>query len=1156
MTIKLWGDHGQEALESAHVCVVNATATGTEILKNLVLPGVGSFTIIDGNQVTGEDVGNSFFLQRSSIGQNRAQCATELLLELNNDVSGNFVEENPDKLLDNDPSFFCRFNVVIATQLPESTLLRLAEVLWNYNIPLLVCRTYGLIGYMRIVIKEHPVIESHPDNALDDLRLDNPFLELKEHIQSYDLDNMEKKEHSHIPWIVIVAKYLEKWYNENSGQIPKNYKEKEAFREMIRQGILKNENGGPEDEENFEEAIKNVNTAVSATKIPSCIEEIFSDDHCNNLSQQSPPFWILARAVKEFVAKEGQGNLPVRGTIPDMIADSSKFIKLQNIYRDKAKKDAEAVANYAAKLLQSIGKAPESISQKELKLLCSNSAFLRVVRCRSLLEEYELNTAHKDEIISHMDNPDSEMVLYLMLRAVDKFFKHHGRYPGVYNYQVEDDIGKLKSCLNSFLQEYGLPVTVKDDYVHELKGAEKFGKHLLIISLKSLEGINDRLSLLHKSPGNSQFVFCQQMLCTSGLFEDLYKFLTDQNSSVNLKRLSVYVLLELVSNNKSGQTRVRESGCLDVLLQLFRTIISESEVDPLDQNINQYHLWSSVCSTLCACVNNPQNEDNQKICTLIFPHAKDWLQNCIQPQIIRPICSFIALTVANNSSIQQFFASLGGLSALDDLLDKLISKSFGNCSNTKLAVMVTKTLDACIADNPAVRVSLSRYNIVPNLLSLLSHNILDSGDRFSVMLTLGHCTDNCALTESQDEQLYKAVIFVLQNARPTIEKLSLKLAGHSVIEDDAGNLEVDLQNEEKNLEGYWNEAKEILHRIKRLENAHQEEKMQRKTFNNNNLQEAILQNTSVHSKANASKQLFYNGMACTKSAANSACPQLIITECIKGSSKNELLKPANRNPIGASVSENEHNDCLHSKSSTAKRNTSVICKCNKSEVQASQFTKQPDFTNKSMAQQIRDTELLCSGIVPTSQLVSTSKDPKISELRCSGCETVGLILNSKNFTKTLQSCQYLCEQHKIMLETEMKYKMKLKISFSSHWKAPLVHKDDLQTKQDIYLEKHSSRQTHSFKDQDLNEKHTYSFEDENTVICVSDIPSAAYKKTKRRIRKDFTSEEIKYLLDGIQKMGHHWNSILWAYPFQKGRTNVDLAKKYCKLQKNEKCKLT
>jgi molybdopterin/thiamine biosynthesis adenylyltransferase len=37
--LRLWSSNGQEALESARVCLVNATATGTEILKNLVLPG-------------------------------------------------------------------------------------------------------------------------------------------------------------------------------------------------------------------------------------------------------------------------------------------------------------------------------------------------------------------------------------------------------------------------------------------------------------------------------------------------------------------------------------------------------------------------------------------------------------------------------------------------------------------------------------------------------------------------------------------------------------------------------------------------------------------------------------------------------------------------------------------------------------------------------------------------------------------------------------------------------------------------------------------------------------------------------------------------------------------------------------------------------------
>jgi amyloid beta precursor protein binding protein 1 len=57
---RLWGDHGQSALENSSVCLINATATGTETLKSLVLPGIGSFTIVDGAVISGEDAGNKF----------------------------------------------------------------------------------------------------------------------------------------------------------------------------------------------------------------------------------------------------------------------------------------------------------------------------------------------------------------------------------------------------------------------------------------------------------------------------------------------------------------------------------------------------------------------------------------------------------------------------------------------------------------------------------------------------------------------------------------------------------------------------------------------------------------------------------------------------------------------------------------------------------------------------------------------------------------------------------------------------------------------------------------------------------------------------------------------------------------------------------------
>jgi NEDD8-activating enzyme E1 regulatory subunit len=66
--------------------VIGATATSTSILKNLVLPGIGHFTILDPNVVTGEDVGNNFFLEVESIGKNKAAEAARLLSELNSSV--------------------------------------------------------------------------------------------------------------------------------------------------------------------------------------------------------------------------------------------------------------------------------------------------------------------------------------------------------------------------------------------------------------------------------------------------------------------------------------------------------------------------------------------------------------------------------------------------------------------------------------------------------------------------------------------------------------------------------------------------------------------------------------------------------------------------------------------------------------------------------------------------------------------------------------------------------------------------------------------------------------------------------------------------------------------------------------------------------------
>ena len=44
----------------------------------------------------------------------------------------------------------------------------------------------------------------------------------------------------------------------------------------------------------------------------------------------------------------------------------------------------------------------------------------------------------------NLENPDSEIVLYVLLRAVDRFHKQYNRYPGNYDDQVDGDSVKLK----------------------------------------------------------------------------------------------------------------------------------------------------------------------------------------------------------------------------------------------------------------------------------------------------------------------------------------------------------------------------------------------------------------------------------------------------------------------------------------------------------------------------------------------------------------------------------------------------------------------------------------------------------------------------------------------------------------------------------------
>ncbi|CAH7073722.1 Terb1 [Phodopus roborovskii] len=668
-------------------------------------------------------------------------------------------------------------------------------------------------------------------------------------------------------------------------------------------------------------------------------------------------------------------------------------------------------------------------------------------------------------------------------------------------------------------------------------------------------------------------VYCQQTLCTSELFQDLTLLLSNDDSNTNLKRMSIYVLLVLVSNNRNGQTLIRETGCIEVLSQLFRTVLSNYELNLSDNNVFQsYLLWSSVCSTLCVCVNNPQNDENQMLCCSLFPYANEWLMNCMKPEIIRPICSFIGLTLANNTQVQNCFVSSGGLDVLSQVLVHLESDSHNTSSSAKLAVMVTKTMDACITNNLATfSVVLSKYHIVSKLLALLLHESLDSGEKFSIMLAIGHCTEDCeenqyellksnglplmiqALTEFKNEELNKAATYVLHNCKKITEKLSLSLGENSLDENEADQLKG--INEKENLEEHWKAAKEIICRIKQCEREEKEEKLQSGQYKDNAPSVKVkIQNNLKHlcTDSIGSTKAENKNINQSRQLRSFKSSEVTSKACANENQMKSLKK--NTNPLNPCCRERGQNKILYKATSSCTQNLNEKMTFNQKDSvsqSSDHVVEHPTNIVKNGRQQVPVTDpfTLCLDIIDKEVGFQANGNCfKMLNYRCSGCIAVRKLLNSRNFSKLLHSCAYLCDHHKVIMEAEDKYKSELR-------KALICDKEILLTPRRRQLSKESiaseGRKAIHLKP---DSRKLPSLEE---YTCNTSIPAVKARRfrvphqhglhKKRRIRKNFTKEEVNYIFHGVKKMGNHWNSILWSFPFQQGRRAVDLAHKYHKL---------
>eukprot|EP00111_Clytia_hemisphaerica_P000079 TCONS_00000175-protein len=173
-------------------------------------------------------------------------------------------------------------------------------------------------------------------------------------------------------------------------------------------------------------------------------------------SANNSKFWILVRALKEFVNQSG--TLPLRGSLPDMFSDSKRYIELQNVYKTKAESDIQKVTDLVRESLEDLQRSLSFIQPDEIQTFCKNAAFIQVQYGLSYHDEIRQNLAEhkiKDTLEQYQENGAS---LYLAFRTLHSSLDQQAPKDLISLSSVTENV--MKSCL---LEEFESPLNILEE---------------------------------------------------------------------------------------------------------------------------------------------------------------------------------------------------------------------------------------------------------------------------------------------------------------------------------------------------------------------------------------------------------------------------------------------------------------------------------------------------------------------------------------------------------------------------------------------------------------------------------------------------------------------------------------------------------------------
>ena len=80
------------------------------------------------------------------------------------------------------------------------------------NVPFILIRQYGLLGYIRLFKSESTIIEKKEAAVkVRDLRVTEPWPELEQYAMSFNLTGLEEIEFNHVPFACILIQAVKHW---------------------------------------------------------------------------------------------------------------------------------------------------------------------------------------------------------------------------------------------------------------------------------------------------------------------------------------------------------------------------------------------------------------------------------------------------------------------------------------------------------------------------------------------------------------------------------------------------------------------------------------------------------------------------------------------------------------------------------------------------------------------------------------------------------------------------------------------------------------------------------------------------------------------------------------------------------------------------------